>query len=255
MLDNIKGYKLSSTTRTKLDMGYIDIPEKFGSFLDYSPYTKITIYLPFIGFKTLDTNSVMGRRITISYDVDYTDGSCLAVLRISGKNRSGTINTVLDSFNGVIGETIPLSKTDTRDRIQNAMKGFITSGAGLAVGAVTGGVGGAGIIAAGAGSAISTASTIIQKPSYSGQGIAQGIHSAAISSDMKPYIIIERPIVYELGDETYRMIKGRPSNFYSQLKNVKGFTICDKVRLNFPCLEEEAKEIKRLLESGVIFNG
>lgn len=45
-------------------------------FLNYAPFTKFTLYLPFIGNVQLATNEVMGYKLTVKYSIDLVDGQC-----------------------------------------------------------------------------------------------------------------------------------------------------------------------------------
>ena len=55
---------------TKLVFDYVDINEYWGSFLDYHPYTKIKLYLPFYGYVYVNANLVMNRSVKIIYTIN-----------------------------------------------------------------------------------------------------------------------------------------------------------------------------------------
>ena len=63
-----------------VDCGSIEIPEQNQSLLDYSPFSRLTIYLPFIGFQELDDKLVVGHTLKVQYVVDVLSGRCLAQL-------------------------------------------------------------------------------------------------------------------------------------------------------------------------------
>lgn len=50
---------------------------RFGDFRDYSPYTKIYAYIPFFGELELRPEEIYGRQVTVTYTMNFTDGSCL----------------------------------------------------------------------------------------------------------------------------------------------------------------------------------
>lgn len=58
--------------------GTVEITEEFQSLLDYSPFSRLTIYMPFIGFMDLDVVKVMGKTLELKYKVDVLSGRCLA---------------------------------------------------------------------------------------------------------------------------------------------------------------------------------
>lgn len=63
-----------------IDCGTISIAEYFENALDYEPNTDIVIWLPFIGFSRLNTNSFMGKSVHLEYSVDLMNGICAAVI-------------------------------------------------------------------------------------------------------------------------------------------------------------------------------
>lgn len=72
-----------------IDCGEIDVStnilgEMFTGYeyLNYSPYTSVDIYLPFIGMQTLDTADVMGRKLRLIYWIDILTGSVTAGLKV-----------------------------------------------------------------------------------------------------------------------------------------------------------------------------
>ena len=65
-----------------VDCGSVEIPEQYHSLLDYSPFSRLTIYLPFIGFQELDDKLVVGHTLKVQYVVDVLSGRCLAQLYV-----------------------------------------------------------------------------------------------------------------------------------------------------------------------------
>lgn len=65
-----------------VDCGSVEIPEQNHSLLDYSPFSRLTIYLPFIGFQELDDKLVVGHTLKVQYVVDVLSGRCLAQLYV-----------------------------------------------------------------------------------------------------------------------------------------------------------------------------
>lgn len=73
-----RNVKVVSQLKQVVDCGTIFIPERYHSVLDYSPYTRIQIYLPFSGFQELNPSEVMNHNIRLQYTVDVLSGRCLA---------------------------------------------------------------------------------------------------------------------------------------------------------------------------------
>lgn len=69
-----------------VDCGSVEISEQYQSLLDYSPFSRLTIYLPFIGFQELDDKLVVGHTLKVQYVVDVLSGRCLAQLYVDSSD-------------------------------------------------------------------------------------------------------------------------------------------------------------------------
>lgn len=123
--------------------GTIIIPEYWGSALDYAPNTKISLFLPFIGSVTLNTDEVMNKQIGIKYRIDLLSGQCVAMVSVD--------NAVYYQYTGECSVTVPLTGSDW-SRVYSAAIGVVGT-------AITGGIaaGTAGAAAGGATSALAGA--------------------------------------------------------------------------------------------------
>lgn len=79
-------------------IGQIDINGRYSNSNDYD--ATIEIYLPFIGFQSLDTRKYMNRTIGIEYRLNATTLECKAILSSN--------NIVLNTYIGNIGYDIPI---------------------------------------------------------------------------------------------------------------------------------------------------
>lgn len=223
----------------KVDCGSVDIDKYVGSFLDYD-YTKISIYLPYIGFRPLDTDDVMGRTISVEYNVDVLTGACAAFISVSGRG-------VLYSFNGSCITNVPLTANNFSGAIQNAVSAII-SGAGAIAGAASGAapltaMGVSGLLNSAANTALNS------KPDIQRSGNLGG--SAGILSVQKPFVVIQRPDV-SVPSNMAGFI-GQCSNITMNLSDCKGFTMVEYIHLHdVPATADELKEIEALLKEGVI---
>lgn len=78
------------------DFGSVSLTNPwYDSYLDYEPYTKIFIYLPFIGEFELPTADVMGGYINLEYYQDNLNGDLLA--RVSCENYGFPIKEIRES--------------------------------------------------------------------------------------------------------------------------------------------------------------
>ena len=248
----------------QVDCGSINVSRYFGNFLDFNPYTSIKIYLPFIGYKELDVDEVMGATLHLYYNVDLLTGSCVAVLNVN-KNIGGTaLNSVLYQFDGMIGNEIPVTANDYSQVISAIIKGAATTAAAVGVTAATGGAG------AGAGSALlgsavapsaktlavggasmlnSAVDTITSKINVQHGGSLSG--SMGVLATKQPYLIITR--VIPKNPTNYAKLHGIPSNAYKKLSSLKGFTKMQDIQIQSTIgTVDETEEIKQLLLNGVV---
>lgn len=221
-----------------LDCGTVEVFEYFGNVFDYDPFTKISLYLPFIGIVPLRVADVMRGFVHIVYNIDVYTGACIAMVDVS---RDG-VGGVIYQFTGNCAVEYPVSGANYSRMLQAAMSAGVAS---LASGMATGGNPFMGAIAAG--TAFTQGKMDFQRSgSFSGNPGAMGPKT--------PYLIITRPQT-NMADQ-YQLYDGRGSNFTTKLKQCSGYTRCKEVHLNVPgAYHDELLEIERLLKEGVIFPG
>ena len=226
-----------------VDMGTIEMEEIWGAFLDYEPYTKIDIFLPYIGTKQLDTNDCMPRTISLKYIIDLATGTCLALIKCN--------NSVYYHFSGNCASQIPL----TVNQCQEIVRGLMTMAVGAAtfgIGAVGGAIGGASAAATKAGGA----AMLGQGANNAAKGVnvsrSGTIGAAAGLMDIQtPYLIISRP--RQAVPEDQNMYTGYPSFITEQIGDLSGYTEVQMIHLHdMSCTDEEYAEIDQLLKEGVI---
>ena len=64
-------YRLTSGYKTHFNLGTYTFTPYFNNFLDYTPYTKYELYLPYCGFVDMDATEYTGKTISIDYILDY----------------------------------------------------------------------------------------------------------------------------------------------------------------------------------------
>lgn len=216
-----------------IDCGFVDIPEYFGNVLDYDPYTKISLYLPFIGIVPLNTADVTRSTLMVKYNIDVLSGACMAEV---GVIRDG-VGGILYSYSGNCSVQYPLSSGSYMGIV-----GGVLGVAGSLIGtALTGGAMLPAVAMAGA-SATHMRTSVSQSGSLSGNSGAMGIK--------KPYVIISRPQT-ALADN-FNKFDGYPANHYTRLSNCTGFTKVESCHVeNISCTDYERQEIEKLLKNGV----
>lgn len=225
----------------KVQCGSVNIEKYVGSFMDYSPYVKIHLFLPFIGFVNLGTDDLMGGSISITYHVDVLSGDCIAFI-------SHSVKGVLYTYNGNCRAEIPLTAQNNTGILRNyyeSVAGIIPS---TVNGAMSGGAAGA-ALGAGAG-ALNAASNIVlnSKPTYQRSGSLAG--SAGLMGVQTPFIVIERPNISVPNNVEH--YAGQTSNITMFLGTCSGYTVCEYVHLEgIAATTEEIAEMETLLNQGV----
>ena len=213
-----------SSQYVEVDCGSVAVKEYIGSFLDYSPYVNISIYLPYVGYRELSPDDVMNDTIHVVYHVDCLTGACTALLETANKG-------LLYSYNGSCSCNVPLTAINYSGAIQNAVS---------AVGAM------------GAMSMLSNAANtaINSKPTVQRSGAMGG--AAGLMSYQKPMLVITRP--RKCVPDKLNKFAGLTTHVTMNLSQCKGFTQIELIHLdNVPCTDDERDELLTLLQQGVIF--
>lgn len=210
---------------TYIDCGTVSVREYYGNILDYSPYTKVQLYLPFIGIVSLDIADVSRSSINVKYGVDVLTGACLASVSVQRDNAGG----VLYQYSGNCACQYPLSS--------GSYMGMITGALGAIGSLARGNIIGTGLSVAG------MHTNIERSGGFSGNAGAMGIK--------KPYLIISRP--QSVMNDGFPSIQGYPSNYFTRLDDCTGFTQVAECHVeNISATDKELDKIKDLLKEGVI---
>lgn len=223
---------VSNQYRT-LNCGTVSLSEYFGNVFDYSPFTEISLYLPFIGIVRLDVSDVMRSSINIKYHVDVITGACLADVKVS---RDGA-NSVLYQYAGSCIVTYPLSSGS----YASALAGIVSI-AGGAIGTIATG-GALAPVAIGAAVGATKLHSDVQKSgSFTGAAGAMG--------SKKPYLIISRP--QTAMPSNYKKYEGNPSRHYTTIRSCSGFIRVKDVHVDkMSASNKELDMIESLLKSGI----
>jgi hypothetical protein len=226
----VNGDKVSKNF-AKQNIGSITITEKYHNFLDYAPYTNVIIYLPYVGFKELDTNLVMGKTLSISYTVDIITGGCLCQIKSN--------NVKLYEFNGNMGIDIPITASN-RAQVE---AGYISSGIGIASSVASGNIVGA------VTSLINSAESQYHYASTSSPN-----PMCVASTNRTCYIILDRPTYQTL--KSFNHTRGKKCYLTKTINTLKGYTICDEhIDLSgISATDSEKEELIKILSSGFFVN-
>lgn len=226
----VNGDKVSNNF-AKQNIGSITITEKYHNFLDYAPYTNVIIYLPYVGFKELDTNLVMSKTLSISYTVDIITGGCLCQITSN--------NVKLYEFNGNMGIDIPITASN-RAQVE---AGYISSGIGIASSVASGNIVGA------VTSLINSAESQYHYASTSSPN-----PMCVASTNRTCYVILDRPTYQTL--KSFNHTRGKKCYLTKTINTLKGYTICDEhIDLSgIRATDSEKEELVKILSSGFFVN-
>lgn len=235
----VSALRVSNQFQTFQTSGLV-VPHKYNSYLDYSPYTTAEIYLPFIGFKSLNINDVMGKTVSVNYNIDMLSGTCTAIVKVDGNS--------MYSYSGNMALFLPLSAGNWA-RMMNSIFGAIGGVASMGAG-IAGVMSGSALLGSTA-TAVSGARTLGNLESNSVSRSGEIVGNAGILGDYQPFIVVTRPINDK--PSTYNSNIGQTYNKSVQLGTLSGFTIVDEAHIEgMSATETEKKEIERLLKEGVI---
>ena len=216
----------------EIDCGSINVNEYWGAYLDYSPYTKCELYLPYCGIHPIDTDDIMGNTVKVVYHVDILTGACCAYVKCG--------DSVLYTFTGQLATTIPITGNDWTSMINGIINATTAIGSMAATGGLT------------APMAVSeVASTVINtaKPTMERSGSLSG--TGGMMATQYPYLILTRP--RQALPELQNKFSGYPSFISSYLSDLSGYTEVYSVHLEgITATGAELSEIEQILKGGVI---
>ena len=221
----------AATQFVTVDCGSINVAEVWGSALDYSPFTKFSIYLPFIGTRTINTDDIMGKTVHVKYNIDLLSGACTAMIKCG--------DSVLYQYSGACAISLPLSGETFTSMITST----IQLAARIAATVSSGGAA-AGITAASAANSVMS-----MKPQIERAGGVSG--AAGQLGIMAPYLIAEVP--RQSVPARYNTFAGYPSNINAVLGDLTGYTEIETIYIKgISATKSELDEIETLLKAGVI---
>ena len=228
---------VAASQYVEVDCGTLNVEEYWGSYLDYDPYTKAEIYLPYCGTHALQVDDIMGKAVHVKYHVDILSGACCAYVKCG--------SSVMYSFVGQCSSSIPISANDWT----NVVNGALTIAASVGSLIATGGA--SAPMAVGAAAAVT--GTIY------GGGIKQNVEKSGsmggtggMLAVQTPYLILTRP--RQALPKKQNTYTGYPSFITTKLSDLKGYTEIDSIRITgVPATDAELNELESILKSGVIF--
>ena len=212
----------------ELNCGSINIDKAYGSYLDFAPYSKFSLYLPYIGTVELSTDDVVGRTLTLVYHVDVLSCSCVAYLKCGPDT--------LYQFTGSCGYSVPLTGQNFREMVGAVIDLAVNLGGVMAGGNAVAGVG-------------AIAKDVMNlKPTIHRSGAIGA--SAGIMGIQTPYVIMELPNACKPKKQYH--YTGYPGFITVTIGDLTGYAELEKVILDgIGCTSEERNMIEGLLKGGV----
>ena len=211
-----------------INVGSVTLPRKYNNFLDFEPYTKVQIYLPFYGCAMLDSSLVIGRTISIKYIID--------VITATAKIKIIHDNKTLYEFKTTCGSDLPITSSNRA----SVEMGYLSSGVGMGVSIASGNVIG------GLASGLSMAQSQYHSSTSGNVSGVLNFHDSRMIT-----VLVDRPVYTEL--RNFNKTHGRVCNLSKTLRDLRGFTKCaENVQIPFNCLDEERTMIIEQLVNGVI---
>lgn len=231
----------------------------YGSYLDYEPYTTISLYIPYIGIRQMNVSMITDHVICLMYVIDFNSRTFTAILGLDGNKANMNPGQIVAQYTAPFGINYPLSGTEMQRQVLNMMTattktvqaigGIIT---GFAGGGVAGAIGG-GLSAVGAIPEI--ANSAQTSPTITGtMSPVSGLYAP-----QKPYLLINtpsraRPADYDKYAGLTSSYTGKVSKFATE--SGVSYLRCKEVYLSTSrwITNEEANEIISLLKGGIYVN-
>ena len=218
----------------------------YGDWRDYTQFT-YDLYLPFVGFFTLDNYKYLNHVVKCEMMFDLSTHNVRYYLFVDG--------IITDRVDGSVGVNIPLMATDTVNKAKHDREikyGLVNDALSIsgtlgevAAGDISGVAGGINTIVSG----IKKYEELQTKPTSSVEG--------SFSSSMNIYDIsyaylriTEKQLIMP---DKLNHIYNYPSYYIGIISALSGYCELEDVQLKSSCSEYEYNEIKNLLKEGVIF--
>ena len=243
--ENIKVGQIVSpaTTSVSVLFGEFNIPRLSNTFLDYSPYTKYELLLPFAPTPVTLPDWCVNKTVSAIFLYDIYTTACQYVIECNGER--------ICSVSGIFGVDRPISAQNVALKDASRLSAQVATASSVLGGVMSATTGNIGGIMSGAIGGVSALSQMIMsgKQNYMYTVGANG-DSSSVGLCHAVHLKITRTLSAE--DSNFAHVYGRPLCRYKKLSSVTGYTKCNNVNTNgLSCYENEKQMIKQLLETGI----
>lgn len=266
------------------------IIRKYDNFLDFAPYSKASIFIPYVGQFELPINLIQSAKnddhkigLRVKFGLNVSNGDVISIFEAEIKNSSNQWTyTPLATWTGNCARAVKLAVNDDSQAIREGVRAITSmvsfaasSGASAAV--MGSQVGGVSNTSSGSKFNITHSSSVSESATKStgdaGSIGFSGNASSAMPNSIAPgqhliggattagelgwlgvqqiVVKVERPIWWMPAD--YADLFGYPTKRYTTLRNVHGFATVSRIHLRCSATGPEKEEIERLLSEGVLF--
>lgn len=235
----------------KCKIATINIARKYSNFLDFNPYTKIEIHIPFCSPIELNPVDVYDKTISVYCIPDFNTGK--GTIYVENDDRILYITQV------TISVDIPLGNTNAVENTRNQVNNWYNLASGVTqglIGTTTGNpfgvTQGLGLISS---SLINSVNNNVIH--YTSKGVGSGVGN--MYNPLNVYSVVRYPKLVNttpFQQVTYNHLYGRPLMEVKDLNTLSGYTEIEEIHLiGFDtALDTELQEIYQLLKEGVILN-
>lgn len=255
-----------SSQFVNISLGSVKIPKYWDNFLDWAR-TSIQLMVPFVGWVPLETTDVMGRTISLRYNVDVITGQFAAILHVSDGDK---LSADMYQWTGTMAMSIPITSNSVFDpsMISSlfALGGSLVGGGVPAIAAQT--VSATAVknfegdqLAEGSSRSITyrqpsqpnpliSLGSALSQPAGSRSGGGGATGAAGLLAPLVPAVRIDRPI--QALPDSYGDLIGYPSNIYKTIGDLTGYTEVQSWSPEFTGFTtSEITELDSLLRGGV----
>lgn len=217
----------------------IDIPWRYHDFRRLSPYSEVTLFVPYCGSKTLSAELLSDvEAVLIDYSVDVNTGAVQAIAYVKQE--------VIEEFSGNMKIQLPIGQSQSRvDSIVGGVGGAVTAIGGFS----------SGNVALGATGVLSAIGSVLTPQGQKTCGGMQGsILGAILGNDVNRFqefrlAVTSRDTTAEPAD--ILAVQGNVLNGVRQLSELSGYVQTSGAHVQAAAYDSELQQIDAMLDAGI----